>query len=63
MGLSEEHGTLDVSACATKPGIGDTIRIIPNHACPVSNLFDQVHLIKGDDLVETVTVAARGRVD
>lgn len=63
VGLSEEHGTLDVSACATKPGIGDTIRIIPNHACPVSNLFDQVHLIKGDDLVETVTVAARGRVD
>jgi D-serine deaminase-like pyridoxal phosphate-dependent protein len=63
VGLSEEHGTLDVSACATKPKIGDTIRIIPNHCCPVTNLFDRVNLIRNGDLVETVEVAARGRVD
>jgi D-serine deaminase-like pyridoxal phosphate-dependent protein len=62
-GLSEEHGTLDVSACARKPAIGDTIRIIPNHCCPVTNLFDHVHLIRDGALVETVPVAARGRVD
>ncbi len=62
-GLSEEHGTLDVSACATKPDIGDTIRIIPNHCCPVTNLFDKVNLIRNGELVETVPVAARGRVD
>ena len=62
-GLSEEHGTLDVSACATKPRIGDTIRIIPNHCCPVTNLFDRVNLIREGELVETVPVAARGRVD
>lgn len=63
VGLSEEHGTLDVSACAAKPQIGDTIRIVPNHCCPVSNLFDTVTLVRGDDVVETVAVAARGRVD
>jgi len=63
VGLSEEHGTLDISACARKPAIGETIRIIPNHACPVSNLFDRVHLVRGDEVVETVDVAARGRVD
>ncbi len=62
-GLSEEHGTVDLSRCIDKPGIGDTVRIIPNHACVVSNLFDRVHLISGDRLVETVEVAARGRVD
>ncbi|WP_297112860.1 D-TA family PLP-dependent enzyme [uncultured Devosia sp.] len=62
-GLSEEHGTLDVSACATKPKIGDVIRIIPNHCCPVTNLFDRVHLIRNGNLVETVDVGARGRVD
>jgi len=61
-GLSEEHGTLDVSACATKPNIGDLVRIIPNHCCPVTNLFDQVHLIRNGELVETMDVAARGRV-
>ena len=63
VGLSEEHGTLDVSACATKPRIGDTVRIIPNHCCPVTNLFDKVNLIRNGELVETVAVAARGRVD
>lgn len=63
VGLSEEHGTLDFSASASKPNIGDTIRIIPNHCCPVSNLFDVVNLVRGTELVETVPVAARGRVD
>src|SRR5690606_15971851 len=39
VGLSEEHGTIDLSACADKPKIGEKLRIIPNHACVVSNLF------------------------
>lgn len=63
VGLSEEHGTLDVSACAIKPKIGDLIRIIPNHCCPVTNLFDRVNLIRDGELIETLTVTARGRVD
>jgi D-serine deaminase-like pyridoxal phosphate-dependent protein len=63
VGLSEEHGTLDVSACATKPNIGDVIRIIPNHCCPVTNLFDKVNLIRDGQVVQTLAVAARGRVD
>ncbi|QDZ12942.1 D-TA family PLP-dependent enzyme [Devosia ginsengisoli] len=62
-GLSEEHGTIDLSACASKPKIGDKLRIIPNHACVVSNLFDRVTLISGERVVETVAVDARGRVD
>src|SRR5690606_30594117 len=49
-GLSEEHGTLDLSRCTDKPRIGDTVRIIPNHACVVSNLFDRVHLISNGQL-------------
>lgn len=63
LGLSEEHGTIDLSNCASKPRIGDKLRIIPNHACVVSNLFDRVTLISKDAVVETVTVEARGRVD
>jgi D-serine deaminase-like pyridoxal phosphate-dependent protein len=62
-GLSEEHGTIDLTNCPTKPQIGEQLRIIPNHACVVSNLFDEVTLISGDQIVETVPVAARGRVD
>ena len=62
VGLSEEHGTIDLSKCATRPAVGDKLRIIPNHACVVSNLFDTVTLIAGDEIVETVPVSARGRV-
>jgi D-serine deaminase-like pyridoxal phosphate-dependent protein len=63
VGLSEEHGTIDLSNCTSKPRIGDKLRIIPNHACVVSNLFDTVTLISKDAVVETVRVDARGRVD
>ncbi|MCY1545322.1 putative serine dehydratase domain protein [compost metagenome] len=63
VGLSEEHGTIDLSRCTDKPKIGDKLRIIPNHACVVSNLFDTVTLVSGDTVVETVKVDARGRVD
>lgn len=61
--LSEEHGTLDLSDSVSKPMIGETIRIIPNHCCPVSNLFDRVNLMRNGELVQTLEVAARGRVD
>lgn len=63
VGLSEEHGTIDLSKCTDKPQVGGTVRIIPNHACVVSNLFDRVNLVSGDQVVEAVTVDARGRVD
>lgn len=62
VGLSEEHGTIDLTNSAKKPEIGERLRIIPNHACVVSNLFDTVALISGDKVVETLPVAARGRV-
>jgi D-serine deaminase-like pyridoxal phosphate-dependent protein len=61
--LSEEHGVIDLSACARKPAIGEQVRIIPNHACVVSNLFDEVTLVSGQKVVETIPVSARGRVD
>jgi D-serine deaminase-like pyridoxal phosphate-dependent protein len=60
--LSEEHGTIDVSRCARKPPVGERITIIPNHACVVSNQFDEVYLASGGKVVETVPVAARGKL-
>lgn len=61
-GLSEEHAVVDISACATKPAIGEKVRIIPNHVCVVSNLFDAVHLVEDGMVVDRLPVAARGRV-
>jgi D-serine deaminase-like pyridoxal phosphate-dependent protein len=61
-GLSEEHGHVDLSASKEKPKIGERVRVIPNHACVVSNLFDKVYFVSGETVLDAVPVAARGRV-
>jgi D-serine deaminase-like pyridoxal phosphate-dependent protein len=61
--LSEEHGVIELPEASDWPRVGDRIRIVPNHACVVSNLFDNVNLLGADGEIETVPVAARGRVD
>lgn len=60
--LSEEHGVVDLTGCSAKPQVGDLVRVIPNHVCPVTNLFDEVTFVRGEDVVDTVPVAARGKV-
>jgi D-serine deaminase-like pyridoxal phosphate-dependent protein len=59
---NEEHGFLDISGLAAKPKVGDLVRITPNHVCPVSNLFDRVVFVKGNDVLGAVKVDARGLV-
>ena len=61
-GLSEEHGILDISRLSQKPRVGDQVRIIPNHVCPVTNLFDEVVIVRGDSVLGAVKVDARGKV-
>ncbi len=60
--MSEEHGFLDISKLNHKPKVGDLIRITPNHVCPVTNLFDRVVFVKGDEVLGAVRVDARGAV-
>jgi D-serine deaminase-like pyridoxal phosphate-dependent protein len=60
--LSEEHGTVDLSACPEQPRVGDVVHVVPNHCCVVSNMVDEVYGVRGG-MVEVVwPVAARGRV-
>jgi D-serine deaminase-like pyridoxal phosphate-dependent protein len=60
--LSEEHGMIDLSRSAAKPKIGEAVSIVPNHACVVSNLVDEVYGLRGDTVEVVWPVAARGRV-
>ncbi len=59
--LSEEHGVVDVV-----PGeffrVGERVRLLPNHACVVSNLHDRVLAVRGGRVEAEWAVAARGRV-
>ena len=60
--MSEEHGFLDISRLNDKPKVGDLVRIMPNHVCPVTNLFDKVVMVRGDEVLGAVRVDARGTV-
>jgi len=59
--LSEEHATVRVVG-GTPLEPGDRVRVLPNHSCVVSNLVDVVRLVEGDEVVDTLPVAARGRI-
>ncbi|QPC88720.1 D-TA family PLP-dependent enzyme [Mesorhizobium sp. NBSH29] len=58
--ISEEHGVVDLSACAERPTFGDRLTIVPNHVCPVANLHDRITLARGDNVVGELAVSARG---
>jgi len=59
--LSEEHGVVRVAAGETFR-VGERVRVLPNHACVVSNLHDRVVVARGDRVEGEWSVAARGRV-
>jgi D-serine deaminase-like pyridoxal phosphate-dependent protein len=61
-GFAEEHGMLDLGSCDPKPEIGDVVSIIPNHVCVVVNMVDRLVTVRGDKLVGTLEVAARGKI-
>ena len=60
--LSEEHAILTLPPGQPGPAIGQKLHIIPNHACPVSNLVDQVFFHRSGTLIGAQDVNARGCV-
>jgi D-serine deaminase-like pyridoxal phosphate-dependent protein len=61
-GFSEEHGMVDLSASAKKPQIGETVSVIPNHCCVVTNMMDEVYAARKGRIEAVYPVAARGKV-
>lgn len=59
--LSEEHGRL---VCDGDIGltVGQRLRIVPNHACVVTNMVDAVQIVRDASFVATWPVVARGKV-
>ena len=59
--LNEEHGYLNLEDVAgSRPKVGDTISIIPNHACVVSNMVDAVIPHRAGKAEAPIRVSARG---
>lgn len=60
--MNEEHGFLDISKCGRQFHVGDRVRILMNHVCVVMNLHEQVYGVRGDEVVTSWPVAARGKL-
>ncbi|MCZ7480974.1 D-TA family PLP-dependent enzyme [Rhizobium rhizogenes] len=61
--LSEEHAVVDLSGCTSgRPEIGDVVKVVPNHTCVVSNLFDRMVFHRNGLVTRVEDVAARGTV-
>jgi D-serine deaminase-like pyridoxal phosphate-dependent protein len=59
--LSDYHGVVRIPPEAAAPGIGEVVAILPNHACPVVDLFDSFVAVRAGKIVGVWPVDARGR--
>ena len=59
--MNEEHGYLKVPA-EVKLEAGQAIEIIPNHICATVNMHDVIFGYRGEEVVESWIVKARGKI-
>jgi len=55
--LSEEHAV--VRGLTTALGVGDLVRVIPNHVCTVVNLTSELIVISDGEVTDRWPVSAR----
>ena len=60
--FAEEHGFVDVSDCPKAPAIGEIVRVLPNHVCPVVNMYDEIQTVRDGAISSRLKIDARGRV-
>ena len=58
--LDEEHAYVSVAPGETLE-LGQQVRVVPNHACVVPNLFDELIVTRGGEVLDRWPVDARGR--
>lgn len=59
--LWEEHSVMKVGDADRDIQVGDVIGVIPNHVCPVINLFDFWYGVRDGHVESSFRVTARGR--
>jgi D-serine deaminase-like pyridoxal phosphate-dependent protein len=58
--MSEEHGIITAECNCS---IGEKVRIIPNHACVVVNMFDQMYGLRNGRVEHVFKITGRGMND
>ena len=52
--VSQEHGRIDQAL-----PVGTHVRILPNHSCLTVASFDEFHVSRGDEIIDTWKVRRR----
>lgn len=58
----DEHGVIINEKFNSLINIGDKIEILPNHICPVVNLYDKAYLVSKGQILEELEISARGKI-
>lgn len=58
----DEHAIIYNEEFRNKVNIGDKVQIIPNHICPVCNLYEKAYLISEGEVVEEIPIECRGKL-
>lgn len=58
----DEHAIIYSREFRDGTRIGDKVRIIPVHICPVCNLYDKAYLLDGDEVAAKLEIACRGKL-
>lgn len=60
--MFDGHTTFNNKVFNSKLDIGNNIRVIPNHICPVTNLYDLVYLINKEKVIDKINISCRGKL-
>lgn len=58
----DEHAIIYDKEFRNTVKVGDKVRIIPVHICPVCNLYEHAWLLSGGEVVEKVDILCRGKL-
>jgi len=62
--LNEYHGFLQLPENGTRPTVGQSVAIVPNHVCPIVNSFDELIIANSDgELIDRWPVDAQGQLN
>lgn len=60
-GASEEHGTVRLPQGVEPPPMGTKLDIYPNYVSDTVNMFDQLWVVQGDDVIAVWDILGRGK--
>lgn len=60
--MFDEHAIIHNEAFREKVKVGDKVRVVPAHICPVVNLYDTAYFYSGETVTAEIPVLCRGKL-